>query len=215
MGKMQDNLIEILKSNNNKITTRTIPFPDFNSILNSNYNDEVIRIYKELGGVEDVFPCNLRKWDLEFDNIPIELDEYLHFNRYRKITLSSSIYNELSSFPLDRYIFLCNKYENNCLKAGSYGGKWTNNSCEKQFGKPSNKGDLNGNGSPRWKQRAFYDFIKDLTPLLFNIPLVRISIWDELELNSRKILIKDILDDCDYFASDAINNLIYQRKPQI
>jgi len=34
-------------------------------------------------------PLDLRSWDMEFDGIAVELGEYLHFSRYRGITLVS------------------------------------------------------------------------------------------------------------------------------
>ena len=35
--------------------------------------------------------------------------------------------------------------------------------------------DLNGEGSPRWKQRAFYDFVKDLSPLIKGSLIIAIN----------------------------------------
>jgi hypothetical protein len=80
-----------------------------------------------------------------------------------------------------------------------------------QFGKASNPGDLNGNGSPRWRQRAFYDFVKDLTPLLLGISVVRISIWDNVKVNGESILIKNVLRRVDCNAGQAIWELIEKR----
>jgi hypothetical protein len=97
---------------------------------------------------------------MEFDKVVVELDEQRHFNRYRSLTLESSIYSHLPQFPLQLYKDLCVKHEEQCLKAGGFGGNWSNPSCEKDFGKASEPKKLSGNGSPRWKQRAFYDFLK-------------------------------------------------------
>lgn len=55
-------------------------------------------------------------------------------------------------------------------------------------------GELTGNGAPRWKQRAFYDFVKDLTPLLLDILVVRISIWDSLKISGTEYSVGEILD---------------------
>jgi hypothetical protein len=38
-------------------------------------------------------PLRLSAWDLEFDGIAVELDEHLHFNRYRGLTLKSPRYS--------------------------------------------------------------------------------------------------------------------------
>ena len=59
-----------------------------------------MEVYLILGGVEKMFPSNLRKsWDIEFEGVGMELDEQLHFNRYRLKTLASPLYRELSGFP--------------------------------------------------------------------------------------------------------------------
>jgi hypothetical protein len=40
--------------------------------------------------------------------------------------------------------------------------------------------ELSGNGSPRWKQRAFYDFVTDRSPLPIGVTVVRVAVWDTL-----------------------------------
>jgi hypothetical protein len=56
-----------------------------------------------------------------------------------------------------------------------------NSSTEGHFGPSGPRGDLSGRGSSRWKQRALYDFMKDLTQLNPLAPAVaRIAIWDLL-----------------------------------
>ena len=138
---------------------------------------EVRRVYTQLGGVLDEFPINYR-WDITYPDFIIELDEELHFNRYRYETLQSVIYKDDHNYVVDDYKRYCNEYEDKCLKAGSYGGKWKNSSTDTQF-KPSNEeGVLDGNGSSRWKQRAFYDFLKDVHGIVRGIPVIRISIYD-------------------------------------
>lgn len=203
MGKKQNNLAKIFKY----LGLVVIACPKYNDVMSSKYADEVFNVYKELGGVLSIFPLRLGKWDIEVDGIAIELDEDLHFNRYRKLTLSSNIYNYLPSFPLKEYKNYCDEYAIKCLEKGKSGKRWTSTNCEKQFGKASPKGNLSGNGSPRWKQRAFYDFVKDLSPLIIGVPVARISIWDEIIYNEQKVLIKDILEN-DVNAFDA-GKIIY------
>jgi hypothetical protein len=166
MGDRQDKLVSLLSLTNAQLSSGSLPYPSYLDISSSKFKDEIMRVYSALGGIMCNFPLNLRKWDIEADGIAVELDEDLHFNRYRRLTLHSKIYDGLPCFPRSEYMSYCSGHESDCLKAGSYGGKWTNNSCEAQFGEAATKGDLTGNGSPRWKQRAFYDFAKDLTPLL-------------------------------------------------
>jgi hypothetical protein len=154
--------------------------------------DHIKKIYTELGGCSNKIPLRIGNFDIKLQNDHyLELDEQLHFNRYRLITLKSDIYLNCKSFNVDFYKKSCQIHEIDCLNSGGYGGKWKNDSTEKLFLKSSPNKDLNGNGSSRWKQRAFYDFIKDCFALENKIILQRVSIWETIP---SKIKIKDILD---------------------
>ena len=72
------------------------------------------------------------------------MDEELHFNRYRLITLNSSIYNSYRYFSIGKYKEYCRLYENKCLSFGKYGNKWMSNSSEKFFLKSNDYGVLEG-----------------------------------------------------------------------
>lgn len=194
MGKRENTLRRILEYIGISIEVGTLRYPKVNDVSQSYLYDEVKRVYRELGGCLKEIPLNLRKWDLELNGYAVELDEYLHFNRYRKLTLDSSVYDLLDRFPHEEYLKMCADHEEDCLRAGSYGGKWTNRGCEKQFGRGGSEGDLAGSGSPRWKQRAFYDFVKDLSPVIIGMPIARISIWDKVLLDGRLVLIGTLLD---------------------
>ncbi|MFT4309101.1 MAG: hypothetical protein ACMXYL_01290, partial [Candidatus Woesearchaeota archaeon] len=159
-----------------------------NSIKNIN---EVKRVYKLLLGTSNKLPLRIGNFDIKVQGTYIELDEHLHFNRYRLITLNSSIYKNTKIFNLELYKKLCKEHEEDCLKSGGYGGKWKNNSTEKLFAKSSPYKDLRGNGPSRWRQRAFYDFMKDLYATEKKIKLRRFSVWERIESG---VLIKDILD---------------------
>ena len=97
------------------------------------------------------------------------------------------------------------------LKAGGFGGNWTNSSSEKQFGHSSMPKIMDENGSARWKQRAFYDFLKDVSILVHKVPLVRLSIWDEISTLERPRLLKDILINNDFNGITGLRNLIKTR----
>ena len=95
------------------------------------------------------------------------------------------------------------------MKAGRYGEKWCNSSTEKLFGKSSINGDLNGNGSSRWKQRAFYDFLKDISYLFMDINIIRISVWDEIIIKEEYKTIGWLLDNkCEGELVEFLNNRI-------
>ena len=214
MPQKEDTLKEIFKEAGAFITENELPRPNRNKIEGTNLINEVINVYKKLGGKLDTIPCRLDKWDMEINNIAVELDEERHFNRYRQITLQAHVYDLLPMFPRTDYQRYCQEYEDKCLRSASFGGYWTNPSCENQFGPASQPGVLTGHGSPRWKQRAFYDFLRDLSPLLINVPLVRISIWDRVTLtNNNTVMVRDVLDRCNYEAAGSLLKLLNDRKP--
>lgn len=110
------------------------------------------------------------------------------------IVLKSPSYARLCGSPLGVYQRFCTEHEDACLRAGGYGGKWPNTGSEIQFGKASQPSDLSGNGSPRWRQRAFYDFVKNLSPLLVGVTLARVSVWDTGLECRRKRTVKNVLN---------------------
>ena len=87
------------------------------------------------------------------------------------------------------------RYEFECLKAGKYSRKWSNPSCDKMFGTANEQGNLDQNGSSRWKQRAFYDFIKDVSYLTTNIPVVRLSIYQNILIGDRSYSLGEALQN--------------------
>jgi hypothetical protein len=190
---MQQNLEKILSENGFTLTQKTIPFPRREDFVNHPIETEINRVYHQLGGQLDSFSLNLQKWDMEVDGVAVELDEHLHFNRYRGLTLESSLYQDLTFFLLDDYKSYCKDHESDCIRACSHVGKWSNSSCERQFGEAGPHKELTGPGAPRWKQRAFYDYVKDSLPLLGLGHLLRVSIWEEVHFKSENIPIHSIL----------------------
>ena len=134
MGELQESLSSLLGSVG-EVTDKSISYPRLADIQSSGLETEVAKVYRSLGGVLGRFELNLRSWDMEFNGAAVELDEHLHFNRYRLTTLLSPAYSRLSSFPLAEYQEYCAKYEDKCLATGGYGGKWSSISPTKQFGK--------------------------------------------------------------------------------
>jgi hypothetical protein len=154
--------------------------PNQADFAKSLYSNEINRMYKELDGFLPQYPTNYKGYDIPLMNFIVELDEERHFNRYRRFTLQSDIYK---SFSLDVKVYeqYCELHEKDCLKAASWGKNWTTPSSEKQFGISSSPGDFRNNGSARWKQRAFYDYLRDASQLIINIPLIRVSIWEKID----------------------------------
>lgn len=184
--------------------------PTVDDIQRSPLRDEFLRVYLALGGKLRTISLNLKKtWDIEFDGVALELDEQLHFNRYRALTLNSACCKSLRHFPLRAYQQYCEKYEERCLAAGGWGKRWSSSGSEKQFGPSSPPGTgLDGNGSSRWKQRAFYDFVKDFSPSLVGVTVVRLSIWDTIVDQGEPKRLGDVLDDRKDVSSSARDSLL-------
>jgi hypothetical protein len=176
MGEKQDRLSRHFQNLGITLRPKSVKLPTSVDAQTSLYASDILETYRALGGVQPQFSVRVGGWDVEIEGFGVELDEQLHFNSYRAITLESPLHEKLPLFPLGTYRVFCDTHRGDCLKAGSYGGKWSNPSCEKQFGPAAPPGNLSGNGAPRWKQRAFYDFVKDLSPLLMDTKVARLSI---------------------------------------
>lgn len=211
MGKMQGALKQLLSAEG-MLSERTLRVPKADDVRGSPFRDEVQDVYRQLGGIiKPAFPLNLGRWDLEFAGIAIELDECLHFNRYRAVTLASSAYRQLSGFPLSNYRRYCSHYEDECLRGGGYGGKWSNPSCVAQFGAASPPKDLTQNGSPRWRQRAFYDFVRDLSPLIIGVNVIRVAVWDTIVEDGYSRTVAEVLTAPSHASGAALASLLRQR----
>lgn len=150
-------------------------------------------IFRELGGV----PAHQaalapRGWDMQADQVLIEFDEDLHFNRYRALSLAAPWVPDLPWSTL--YGDYSTGMEGMCLNAGKHGGKWANSSSDRMFRGSDEKGILGSLGSSRWKQRALYDAIKDAYALYSPVSLARVSIHDQIGgMNINQATKKDIL----------------------
>lgn len=116
-------------------------------------------------------------WDIALTGgLLVELDEESHFNRHRAATLDLPWGRCLPwNGPYERY---CAEFEH---RAGAGGGFWTSPSSARMFGGADAPGVHGQYGSPRWKQRAVYDAIKDAWALSMpNYTLARLSIYDEV-----------------------------------
>jgi len=194
MAAKQEILLEIINNEFGVINGNYLSVLEINNHINEGLQEEVIEVYRELGGVLIDIPVRFGKWDIVTRDFIVELDEEQHFNRYRKITLKSSFYQNHTFFNVDRYKLYCDAYEDNCLRKASFGKYWTSPSTEKQFGNPGENRDLGGSGSPRWKQRAFYDFLRDIYSRVYEIPVIRLSIYDNFQVNNDRCLLEEILD---------------------
>lgn len=156
------------------------------------YYDEIVNVYHRLGGILTTIPARVGEYDIDTPNFIIELDEENHFNRYRLSTLQSDVYNDNYNLDVELYKGYCKSYENKCCTYGQYA---SSDSTNKQFGKSVVDGDLKDVNRTRWKQRAFYDYIKDITSLVIGVPIIRISIYEVYKGKTIETLIKNHCED--------------------
>jgi hypothetical protein len=137
----------------------------------------VIRsLYRALGGILDEPELRPGRWDLTYDPVVIELDEEMHFNRYRAVTLGV---DAVASTPwAAAYRDFCETHER---RAGTGGRRWTSSPSERMFGSAAPHWVADGGGAPRWKQRALYDAMKDITAAAGTVRLSRLSVYDTVD----------------------------------
>lgn len=211
MSFLQKSLIKRLRLSGS-LSTRTLAVPAQDMLMASSLLPQVREVYKQLGGVQDDPQIKFRKWDIEYEGKAIELDEYVNFNRYRAQTLQSPLYGQLPLFPSKIYAGFCADHEDHCMKVARTGDKWSTEPAEQYFGSPAESGDLESEqGSPRWKQRAFYDFVQDLCPMLCNIQVVRLAIWDTVLEDGNPRTLLDALKTPTGASAGAIAKLISAR----
>ncbi|MFZ4414996.1 MAG: DUF7255 family protein [Bacteroidales bacterium] len=204
MGERQNNIIKYLCEDYN---FSKIKIPSKDDYKASKYYNEIFSIYKELGGILDEIPFGIKSKDLDYviNGKILELDEENHFNKYRAITLKASIYDKGKTLNKKKYLKYCECYQDNCRTDGGY---WRKDPSDDQFGKSNNNGNLQGNGSSRWKQRAFYDMLKDFIPYINKTPIKRISIYDKIEVEGEMIEINKILKTYNLKYNKIITELI-------
>ena len=169
--------------------------PTQEEFYTSEFDKDLQSLFKNLGGLLEKYPTGFRGFDIRLKNKIIELDEEQHFNRYRLATLDFSIYTEFQENYIKGYKQYCIEKEGECLKKTNKIKYWTTESSEKQFGKSDEFKKFINNVSARWKQRAFYDVLRDVTPSIKGYKVIKISIYDTVNILDKELIVADILDD--------------------
>lgn len=169
--------------------------------------EDLARLYRALGGTNSSPQLRPGAWDLAFEGgLVVELDEELHFNRYRRATLEPDWTVEL---PWRRdYLALTVEHEAGCLAAGRWGKRWTNPSCEALFGPADPPGVFVSGGAPRWKQRALYDAMKDAAAT--DAPNLRLARITTLDLVGT-VQLGAVLEGRSEIDMDALRHLLEER----
>jgi hypothetical protein len=189
-----------------------IPSMSWDDLEKNNLAQEVLIVYKELGGVLPKPSVKIDTWGLSLDACLVELDDHNHFNRYRRTTLQAESYDKLAFFPVDSYKNYCRKFEAECLKSGMTPNNWHSPKADRLFGAAGAIGDLSRNGATLWKLRAFEDYLKDLHAMIFpEFALMRVAVWEELLLGGKLTRLQDLLLSPTESEATAILNS-FQRK---
>lgn len=148
----------------------------------SRLSDDVVgaisETFRVVGGMGEVDAARLERFvrrlgsddclRIDGDEFVVEYDERLHFTTFRASTLASSLYDRLRvGVDLSDYASFCGT-----VPMASASGRAHNDSAHRDFKCPTTPGEC------RHRQRAFYDFLKDvlLGLRLAGIPrLIRIS----------------------------------------
>jgi hypothetical protein len=138
---------------------------------------DILTLYRALGGHAAQPSFAPGSWDMSFSGgLLVELDESFHFNRYRSFTLESGWADGLPwQGPYREYSRQWERY------SGTGGKRWSNESAKRMFGGADPDGVFGEFGAPRWKQRALYDAIKDISAATGEVRLARVSIYDSID----------------------------------
>lgn len=145
----------------------------------------ILELFDELGGVGDLASCRPGGWDMVLpDGTVVEFDERQHFTPYRAATLAPRWAAEMPW--TDQYLELCREHENDAWASFLWAATPARRAAttpvpERLFGDPAPRGDYRDGGSPRGKQRAIYDAVRDALAANGDIALVRLSIYDHVE----------------------------------
>lgn len=169
--------------------------------------NRVLELYRALGGTSSAASFRPGAWDLAFEGgLVVELDEELHFNRYRALTLNPGWAKQLP-WRAD-YLVFSSEHEPECLAAARWGARWTNPSCERLFGAADPPGTFGPGGAPRWKQRALYDAMKDAAAVGHSdLGLARLSTVDMIG----RVRLNDVLRKHSDVDLDAMRDLVDRR----
>ena len=164
---------------------------------------QVMDLYRALGGIQEAPRLAPGSWDVVYsDGLLIELDEDMHFNRYRGTTLDAPWAAELPwTAPYRQYVL------DGEQRAGTGGKRWTNPSAERMFGQADLDGVIGVNGAPRWKQRAMYDAMKDAAAATGQVNLARVSIYDLVDGQ----VLNDVLYGRVRVDAGAVEDLVVRR----
>lgn len=163
----------------------------------------ILEMFRDFGGEGDLAATGPRGWDIILgDGLVVELDEEQHFTPYRAATLAAP-WSSVLPWASD-YTTFCARH---AATAAWNAQHWTKSVPERLFGPPGPVGDFDGAGSPRGKQRALFDAIRDATATAGTIRLARVSVHDSVA----GVLLGEALSGRDHLDAGALIDLVRAR----
>ncbi|WP_347754780.1 hypothetical protein [Agrococcus sp. ProA11] len=137
---------------------------------------QILDLYRSMGGAQPEPRLAPGAWDLALaDGRLVELDEEFHFTRYRAATLEADFAGHLPW--ASAYRTYVKQFERRAIAPGN---RWASPSSIAMFGGADPVGEFFTFGSPRGKQRAIYDAMKDAAAAAGVVSLVRVSVYDSI-----------------------------------
>lgn len=149
-------------------------------------SNELDSMSKDLGLSREELPLQASRIDIEVNGVAIALDDELRFNNSRLQTLSSPIYKLPLIYNLDRY-------KSYCLQQPSSPRLLLDG---RKMKRSLNLRQTVGSSVVE-KLGALNDFMQDLLPLVHYVPVLRISVFDQLETHEGVLSMDTLLsEDC-------------------
>lgn len=149
--------------------------------------EELLAVASALMLEEGEIPEKAQVLDIEVNGVAIALDDEQQFNRYRFQTLQSPVYSLPLISDLSRYKGYClaNQVQ---MHSPSLAGKKIKDRESLQ--------KTSGSFEEFYKLQAVNDFMQDLLPLVHYVPVLRLSVFDQIETScGRKTLHTLLMED--------------------
>lgn len=137
--------------------------------------EELLAVSSSLALQEKDIPGKALPVDIEVNGVVIALDDELQFNRFRLRTLQSPVYSLPLIYDLKRYSGYCHgEQPDHAVPApAEFAGKKSKEGVSLQKASEMQDEFL--------KLQAINDFMQDLLPLVHYVPLLRLSVYDQIE----------------------------------
>lgn len=183
LNKRRITLKKLLFNYMGMMLTREQPDLFMEDIAYAGLSNELEAVCADLGLRESERPLQATKVEIEVNGVAIALDDEVKFTRSRLQTLSSPIY----TLPL---IYNLNRYKSYCQQAlPDAESQLTDPGALKQRGRMRQFSE----STLREKLQALDDFMQDLLPLVHYVPVLRLSIYDQLETPEGTLSIHSLL----------------------